>query len=124
MLVIVAVTTTLPLVFNVQCSHFFVKLQNLLAFDVKMMYFVDIKKKGGFNMRVQVNLSEEMIERCDYYSKKMGVTRSSLCSMLIGQGIMSYDKSMDLLQLIGDKVGDSLLAEKTMQEVGKDVNKQ
>ena len=75
-------------------------------------------------MRVQVNLSDEMIERCDYYSKKMGVTRSSLCSMLIGQGIMSFDKSMDILQLIGDKLGDSMLAEKTMQEVGKDVNKQ
>jgi metal-responsive CopG/Arc/MetJ family transcriptional regulator len=71
-------------------------------------------------MRVQVNLSEEMLDRCDYYSKKMGVTRSSLCSMLIGQGIMSYDKSMDILQLIGDKVGDSLLADKAIQEVGDD----
>lgn len=45
-------------------------------------------------MRIQVNLSEEMVERCDYYAKKMGVTRSSLCSMLIGQGIMSFDKSI------------------------------
>jgi metal-responsive CopG/Arc/MetJ family transcriptional regulator len=71
-------------------------------------------------MRVQVNLSEEMLDRCDYYSKKMGVTRSSLCSMLIGQGIMSYDKSMDILQLIGDKVWDSLLADKAIQEVGDD----
>ena len=59
-------------------------------------------------MRVQVNLSDEMISRVDAYAKKMGVSRSSLCSMLIGQGIMSYDKSMDIISLLGDKLGDSL----------------
>lgn len=66
-------------------------------------------------MRIQVNLSNEMVERVDFYSKKMGVTRSALCSMLIGQGIMSYDKSMDVLSLLGDKLGDSLLAEKALK---------
>jgi hypothetical protein len=40
--------------------------------------------------------------------------------MLVGQGIMGYDKSMDLLSLIGDKVGDSLLAEKTLKEVANE----
>lgn len=64
-------------------------------------------------MRVQVNLSDEMVGKVDAYARKMGVSRSALCSMLVGQGIMSYDKSMDLLTLIGDNVGDSLLAEKT-----------
>lgn len=64
-------------------------------------------------MRVQVNLSDEMVGKVDAYARKMGVSRSALCSMLVGQGIMSYDKSMDLLTLIGDKVGDSLLADKT-----------
>ena len=68
-------------------------------------------------MRVQVNLSDEMVGKVDAYARKMGVSRSALCSMLVGQGIMSYDKSMDLLTLIGDKVGDSLLAEKTLAEV-------
>jgi hypothetical protein len=37
--------------------------------------------------------------------------------MLVGQGIMSYDKSMDVISVLGDKIGDSLLAEKTLQEV-------
>lgn len=64
-------------------------------------------------MRVQVNLSDEMVGKVDAYARKMGVSRSALCSMLVGQGIMSYDKSMDLLTLIGDNVGDSLVAEKT-----------
>lgn len=72
-------------------------------------------------MRVQVNLSDEMVGKVDAYARKMGVSRSALCSMLVGQGIMSYDKSMDLLTLIGDKVGDSLLAEKTLEEVANGI---
>jgi metal-responsive CopG/Arc/MetJ family transcriptional regulator len=71
-------------------------------------------------MRVQVNLSDEMVSKVDMYACKMGVSRSALCSMLVGQGIMGYDKSMDLLSLIGDKVGDSLLAEKTLKEVANE----
>lgn len=67
-------------------------------------------------MRVQVNLSDEMVEKVDGYARKMGVSRSALCSMLVGQGIMNYDKSMDILTVIGDKLGDSLLAEKTLKE--------
>lgn len=62
-------------------------------------------------MRVQVSLSDEMVERVDFYAKKMGVSRSALCSMLVGQGIMGYDKSMDIISIIGDKLGDSLLTE-------------
>lgn len=72
-------------------------------------------------MRVQVNLSDEMVGKVDAYARKMGVSRSALCSMLVGQGIMSYDKSMDLLTLIGDKVCDSLLAEKTLEEVANGI---
>lgn len=67
-------------------------------------------------MRVQVNISDEMLGRVDGYARKMGVSRSALCSILIGQGIMSYDKSADLLKLIGDKVGDSLLDEKKFRK--------
>lgn len=72
-------------------------------------------------MRVQVNLSDEMVCKVDSYARKMGVSRSALCSMFVGQGIMSYDKSMDLLTFIGDKVGDSLLAQKTLEDVANDV---
>jgi hypothetical protein len=75
-------------------------------------------------MRVQVSVADEMVARVDEYARKMGVSRSALCSMLIGQGIMNYDKSMDLLTLIGDKVGDNLLAEKTLEEMGRLETKQ
>lgn len=70
-------------------------------------------------MRIQVNLSDEMVAKVDAYASKMGVSRSALCSMLVGQGIMGYDKSMDLLTLLGDKLGDGLLAEKALSSVAK-----
>lgn len=75
-------------------------------------------------MKVQVNVSEEMVERVDLYAKKMGVSRSALCSMLIGQGIMSYDKSMDIVAGIGEKLGDNLLADKVLLEVGQNIDKE
>lgn len=75
-------------------------------------------------MRVQVNLSDEMVSKVDAYASKMGVSRSALCSMLVGQGIMGYDKSMDLIGILGDKLGDSLLAEKALKEVALDAKKQ
>lgn len=59
-------------------------------------------------MRVQVNLSDEMVKNVDKYAKQMGVSRSALCSILIGQGIMNYDKAMDIISIVGDKIGDSL----------------
>lgn len=71
-------------------------------------------------MRVQVNLSDEMVSKVDSYARKMGVSRSALCSMLVGQGIMGYDKSMDLMTVLGDKLGESLLAEKSLKEVADD----
>lgn len=51
-------------------------------------------------MRVQINLSEEMCASVDSYAKKMGVSRSALCSMLIGQGIMNYDNSYKIAEKV------------------------
>lgn len=50
----------------------------------------------GDNMRVQVNLSDEMVVKVDKYAQHIGVSRSALCSLLIGQGIMEYDKNVDV----------------------------
>lgn len=47
-------------------------------------------------MKVQVTMSEEMVSRVDAYAEKMGVSRSALCSMLVGQGIMGYDTTFDI----------------------------
>jgi len=48
-------------------------------------------------MKVQVNVNDDLVKRIDYYAKKMGVSRSSLCGMFIGQAVMTYDKSFDIL---------------------------
>lgn len=74
-------------------------------------------------MKVQVNISDEMVVKIDEYARKMGVSRSALCSVLVGQGIMSYERSFDLLKVIGDKLGDSLLAKKTLEELANGIKK-
>lgn len=49
-------------------------------------------------MRVQVNMSDEMVKKIDDYAKTMGVSRSALCSMFIGEGVLGFDKSLSLLE--------------------------
>ena len=48
-------------------------------------------------MRIQVNLSEEMNKKAESYAKQFGVSKSQLCSMIIGQGLLSYDKAFDII---------------------------
>lgn len=70
-------------------------------------------------MRIQVNANEQMLAKIDKYAELMAVSRSALCSMLIGQGLMGLDKSYGILSDIGERLGDALIAEKTMAEMGK-----
>lgn len=72
--------------------------------------------KGGEEMkRIQVNIADEMATRIDEYAKKMGVSRSSLCAVFIGQGIMNYDRATDLVATLGDQLKQEIIAE-TMKE--------
>ena len=48
-------------------------------------------------MKVQVNLSDEMVSRIDFYAKKMGVSRSAFCSVVIGQAVFGYDTAYNSL---------------------------
>jgi hypothetical protein len=43
--------------------------------------------------------------------------------MLVGQSIMSYDRSMDVLAQLGDRLGDTILAEKALKEVANEISK-
>ena len=52
-------------------------------------------------MKVQVKVNDELVERIDYYAKKMGMSRSSLCAYFIGIGMMSLDKSNSLVDQLG-----------------------
>lgn len=59
-------------------------------------------------MRVQVNLSDEMVEKVDAYAAKMGVNRSALCAVLVGQGIMGYDKTFEIADHLGLKLTEEV----------------
>lgn len=68
-------------------------------------------------MKVQVNVSDEMVEGIDKYAKAMGVSRSALCSMWIGQGKMAFDKSFEITekwaeQHLKDELSEKKIAEK------------
>lgn len=52
-------------------------------------------------MRIQVNLSEKMVNKIDSMADEMGVSRSALCSTIIGNYVMNYEKSVDILKNAG-----------------------
>lgn len=58
-------------------------------------------KGGKQKMKIQTNVSEEMVEKVDYWAKKIGVSRSAFCAMAIGNAVMGYEKTME----IADKIG-------------------
>lgn len=45
-------------------------------------------------MKVQVNLSDELVSKIDSFAKAMGVSRSALCGVWIGQTVMSMEKPL------------------------------
>ena len=75
-------------------------------------------------MRLQVNANEQMVAKLDKYAEMMAVSRSALCSMLIGQGLMGLDKSCGILSDLGVRLGDALMAEKAMAELGKETKEE
>lgn len=48
-------------------------------------------------MKLQVNANDQMVEKLDFYAGLMSVSRSALCAMLIGQGLMGLDKAREVV---------------------------
>ena len=48
-------------------------------------------------MRIQVIISDDMVKKVDAYAERIGVSRSSLCATLIGQGIMGFDRAYQIV---------------------------
>lgn len=46
-------------------------------------------------MKLQVNVSIDMVKIIDSYADLIGVSRSSLCAMFIGQGALSLQKGLE-----------------------------
>ena len=75
-------------------------------------------------MRLQVNANEQMVAKLDKYAEMMAVSRSALCSMLSGQGLMGLDRRCGILSDLGNRLGDALMAEKAMAELGKETKEE
>lgn len=58
-------------------------------------------------MKVQVNLSDELVSKIDVFAKAMGVSRSALCGVWIGQTVMSMEKPFEA----GQKAFTQLISE-------------
>lgn len=63
-------------------------------------------------MRIQVNLSDEMVQKADYYSKRMGLTRSGMLAYMIGQSLMTMDKSFEVVDNMGKTVSEKIATSK------------
>lgn len=55
-------------------------------------------------MKLQITVSDDMGKRIDRIADMVGVPRSSLCAVLIGQGIMSYEKGLQQIEKAGDAI--------------------
>ena len=59
-------------------------------------------------MKVQVMLNDDMVSKLDSYAKQIGVSRSSLCAVIIGQYVMSTDK---IYQQTQDAINNTIKSE-------------
>jgi len=65
-------------------------------------------------MRIQVNLSDDMVKRVDMIAKTYGVTRSGLLATLIGQAVTQTEAG---LKLAKNLVEDASFQEKLIKAV-------
>lgn len=49
-------------------------------------------------MKLQVSVSDTMVEKIDFCAEYLGITRSAFCSMLIGGGVMDWRRKIEIEQ--------------------------
>jgi len=59
-------------------------------------------------MRIQVNLGDALQVKVDKLADACGVTRSALCSMLISQGVLAYEKSFEVMDSLKESLPEKL----------------
>lgn len=76
------------------------------------------------NIRVQVSLSVDMCKKVDNLAYSLGVSRSSLCSVLIGQGIMGFEKGVEIVQnTFNEEFIGKLLNDEVSEKIEEEENK-
>lgn len=58
-------------------------------------------------MKLQIMVSDELCEKVDKYAKEIGVSRSALCAMFIGQGVRGYDQASEIIDELKTKILDN-----------------
>lgn len=79
-----------------------------LYIAVNMMY--DIEQEV-FCMRVQVNLNDDVVKRIDELAKVMGVSRSALCAVWIGNSLMAHEKTYQSIEGLTHKAFEGVQEE-------------
>lgn len=87
-------------------------------------YGCDFGKGGALvatrhEKRINISLSEDMLKRLDYYASLFGIPRASMCSMLIGQGIVAWDKSISITDSMVQQINASLSGDITKRLRGQ-----
>lgn len=54
--------------------------------------------------RLQVIMSEELKEKLEKYCNLTGVSMSGLCNVFIANGLMGYEKAMEMMDGYSDKI--------------------
>lgn len=60
------------------------------------------------NTRIMVTTSDVNAQKLDTYAESLGMTRSALAAYFLGVGLMSFEKSNDLIDRMGDTALDSV----------------
>lgn len=60
-------------------------------------------------MKLQITVSDELVEQIDNYAKMMGISRSALCATWIGQGVMTYNKSYQMIDNLQEQFRKNML---------------
>lgn len=55
-------------------------------------------------MKLQISVNDEMVHRIDTLAKALGVSRSALCAIWIGQGLMGFNQAQELVKELGPKI--------------------
>jgi len=59
-------------------------------------------------MKVQVHLNDDIVKKIDQYAKSIGVSRSAVCALWIGQAVLGIDKATEILQNVGNDVAKTI----------------
>lgn len=68
-------------------------------------------------MRISINVTEKMLAEIDEVAQEMGVSRSALCTVWVGEKLKAHKYAYNLAAQVGEKLGDSVTLEGLIKEI-------